>query len=98
MTVNPIESGDDEISPPRPLGKHGTALWRKVQTGYYKITDDARRIELLAQACTALDRAEELAALVAKHGPLIRGRINPAVKQELATRAFVVSTLKQLSR
>jgi hypothetical protein len=98
MTLNPIESGDDEISPPRPLGKHGTALWRQVQTGYYKITDDARRIELLLQACTALDRAEELAAAAVERGPFIAGRINPAIKEELRHRAFVVSTLKQLGR
>jgi hypothetical protein len=46
-------------SPPRPLGHHGMALWNSVQTAYR--IDDVGGVELLAQACAAVDRVEALA-------------------------------------
>jgi hypothetical protein len=62
--------------------------------------DDIGGIELLAQAAQALDRAEALAARIAHDGEVIYGRTgpraHPAVKDELACRAFVVRTLQRL--
>ena len=46
------------ITPPRPLGEHGMRLWQGTLREY-DIADIAGR-EMLAQACAALDRAEEL--------------------------------------
>ena len=62
---------------------------------------DTGGIELLAQACQALDRAENLAEAIARDGDVIHTRTgvpktHPAVKDELACRAFVVKTLERL--
>jgi hypothetical protein len=76
------------------LGKRGRALWDRVQTEFG--ISDVGGIEMLFQACAAADRAEQLAEAVAKHGPLLGGRINPAVRAELSTRAFIVNTLQKL--
>jgi hypothetical protein len=65
----------------------------------YRIEDEGG-IELLAQACAALDRAEALAAAIAEDGAVIRTRSgpksHPACKDELACRAFVARTLERL--
>ena len=85
------------IAPPRQLGEHGLALWNAVQ-GAYRI-DDAGGIELLAQACAAADRVEALATQIDEDGEIIRGRAgpkaHPALRDELAGRAFIVRTLER---
>ena len=86
-------------SPPRPLGKHGLALWRAV-THEYGIVDCGGR-EMLAQACAALDRSEECAAAIDRDGVAMRVKAglykdNPLLKTELACRSFVVRTLQRL--
>jgi hypothetical protein len=86
------------ISPPRKLGDLGLSLWQSIQDEY-KIDDAAGR-ELLAQACECADRIGRLAAkidadgevLETEHGP----KVHPAVKEELAGRAFIVRTLRAL--
>ena len=85
--------------PPRPLGLHGRQLWDTAQREY-AITDVGGR-ELLAQACAAEDTAESLAEAIARDGHVIHSRTgvprtHPAVKDELACRAFVVRTLERL--
>ena len=87
------------ISPPRPLGSHGTALWDRIQAEYGIY--DCGGAELLAQACQALDRAEGLAAAIARDGDVVRSRggvfkTHPAGREELACRSFVVRTLERL--
>ena len=86
-------------SPPRPLGQHGAALWQRVQREYR--IEDVGGCELLAQACAAEDTAESLAEAIARDGHVIHSRTgvprtHPAVKDELACRAFVVRTLERL--
>jgi Phage terminase, small subunit len=87
-----------EPEPPRRLDTPGRALWDSVQAEY-RITDSAG-VEMLAQACQALDRAEQLADAVAGDGVIVHTamgvRTHPAVKEELACRAFVVRTLSRL--
>jgi hypothetical protein len=85
--------------PHRKLGKAGTALWGRVQSEYR--IEDAGGSELLLQACSALDRAEALAERIAVDGETFRTRLgvpksHPAIKDELAARAFVVRTLERL--
>jgi hypothetical protein len=94
--VNPTSTA---ISPPRALGVHGKALWDRIQ-GEYRV-EDTGGVELLAQACQALDRAEALAAAIARDGEVIHTRTgvprtHPAVKDELGLRAFIVRTLEKL--
>jgi hypothetical protein len=86
------------ISPPRPLGQHGLALWNSVQTAYQ--IDDIGGRELLAQACAAADRVEALAERISVDGEVIHTRngpkAHPALRDELAGRAFIVRTLERL--
>jgi len=94
-----VSSRAATISPPRPLGSHGTALWDRIQAEFD--IHDCGGAELLAQACQALDRAEGLAAAIARDGDVVRSRggvfkTHPAVREELACRSFVVRTLERL--
>jgi hypothetical protein len=94
--VSPATTGG---SPPRDLGQHGRKLWDEVQAAYG--ISDRGGIELLAQACASLDRAEQLAAAIATDGAIVYTRAgaprsHPAVKDELACRAFVCRTLERL--
>jgi len=87
------------ISPPRKLGPHGTALWTAIQSEYG--IGDRGGIELLAQACASLDRAEDLAEAINRDGAVIYSRLgvpktHPACKDELGCRAFVTRTLERL--
>ena len=98
-TLSLVKPGTNAvIQPPRKLGKHGLALWREIRREYH--VDDRGGIELLAQVCAAADRAEALAACVARDGETIRTktglRIHPAVREELAARSFIVRTLERL--
>jgi hypothetical protein len=58
----------------------------------YKIQDRGGK-ELLCQACSALDRAEGLAERIREDGAVIYTKsgpkAHPALKEELACRAFV---------
>ncbi len=86
-------------TPPRPLGNHGQALWDAVQREY--IIADAGGVEMLCQACQALDRAEGLRAQVDQDGAVFTTstgllKDHPALKHELAARAFIVRTLARL--
>jgi hypothetical protein len=62
--------------------------------------EDIGGLTILEQACAALDRAEALRLEVERDGPVIRVRGNirdhPALKHELANRAFACKTLQRL--
>jgi hypothetical protein len=95
--VSPETAG---LLPPRPLGPHGMALWDRVQREYR--VADTGGAEILAQACSALDRAESLAEAIERDGPVILTRTgvpkaHPACKDELACRAFIVRSLGSAS-
>ena len=74
------------------------ALWDRVQ-GEYGITDTGG-IEILAQICAALDRACSLREAINRDGEVvvIKGvpKAHPALRDELANRAFVVRGLERL--
>jgi hypothetical protein len=84
--------------PPRKLGDPGLSLWNAIQSEYR--IDDAGGVELLAQACGAVDRIEALAARIAVDGEVIdttKGpKPHPALRDELAARSFVCRTLERL--
>ena len=91
--VAPTATG---VSPPRKLGQHGLSLWNSVQSAYR--IDDAGGVELLAQACAAQDRVEALAEAINRDGEVVQTRAgpkaHPALRDELAGRAFIVRTLE----
>lgn len=93
--VDPAATG---VPPPRKLGHHGLSLWNSVQNAYR--IDDAGGIELLAQCCAAQDRVEALAARISTDGEVVNTRAgpkaHPALRDELAGRAFIVRTLERL--
>jgi hypothetical protein len=93
--IDPAATG---ISPPRKLGQHGLSLWNSVQTAYR--IDDIGGVELLAQACAAADRVEALAERINVDGEVVATRAgpkaHPALRDELAGRAFIVRTLERL--
>lgn len=93
-----VSSETTGIPPPRPLGEHGARLWGAIQAEYG--IRDRGGIELLAQACGALDVVEALGAAIAADGAIVYGRAgpkaHPAVKDQIAARAFVVRTLEKL--
>jgi hypothetical protein len=84
--------------PPRKLGDHGLSLWQSVQSEY--VISDAAGVELLMQACECADRIARLAERIDKDGEVIETengpKVHPAVKEELAGRAFIVRTLRAL--
>ena len=86
--------------PYRPLSAAGTRLWREILESYS--IDDTASIEILLLACEALDRATVLAAEIKKDGAVLRAktssmiRDHPALKHELANRAFTAKMLREL--
>jgi P27 family predicted phage terminase small subunit len=94
-----IVSGETAaVSPPRPLGSHGRALWDRVQREYQ--IADTGGVEILAQICAAQDRVEALCAQINEDGAIIRTRnglkANPLLRDETALRAFIVRTIERL--
>ena len=65
----------------------------------YRITDRGG-IELLAQTCAAVDRVETLREAIDRDGEVVHTRTgpkaHPALRDELAGRAFIVRTLERL--
>jgi hypothetical protein len=94
-----IVSGETTtISPPRPLGAPGRALWDRVQREY--AIRDVGGLEILAQICAAQDRLEGLGEQITADGALLRTRsgfkANPLLRDETALRAFIVRTIERL--
>ncbi len=95
---NASEPGLDRPEPPRKLGKFGLSVWNSLQAEFH-ITD-AGGVELLAQTCAAVDRAEALRARIDTEGETIQTRsglkAHPALTHELAARSFVSRSLSRL--
>ena len=102
-----VSPESDRRLPPRELGQHGRKLWDEVQAAY-GITDRGG-VELLAQCCAALDRAEALAEAIARDGPVVYSRMAarraillprtslPAGRSSCAPLSGSVSTSRPLS-
>ena len=84
--------------PTRDLGPSGLDLWTSIQNDY--VITDLGGIEVLMEACAALDRAELLAAQIAADGPTIAGpngpRVHPCIAAEIQCRNSVVRSLAKL--
>jgi hypothetical protein len=98
-TIVSSSASEPVLSPPRALGSYGLSLWTKVMSEY--AISDTGGLEILAQICAAEDRAESLAESIARDGAVVYSRAgvprsHPAVKDELACRAFVVRSLERL--
>src|SRR5262245_51381943 len=95
--VHKLKTGSTTIKPHRKLGQAGIDLWQSVLREYH--IDDVGGLELLLQACTQLDRAEQLRARIDRDGLIIETakgpRDNPLLRHELAARCFVTRTLQR---
>jgi hypothetical protein len=84
--------------PPGKLGAVGLSLWNDI-TGSYEFSDRAS-YETLFQACAAAERAARLRDLIDEAGEVQKTRAgfrdHPALKHELACRAFVCRSLARL--
>lgn len=84
--------------PPGSLGAAGLSLWRDIVANY--VFSDRASYQVLFEACAATDRAASLREAIAQDGEVIRSRgsirDHPALKHELANRAFVVRSLMRL--
>jgi hypothetical protein len=96
----PLSSAHREPSRrlPRASWASGTALWNSIQSEFR--ISDAGGVELLLQACEASDRLAGLRARIEADGEVITTRggpkAHPALREELAGRAFIVRTLVRL--
>lgn len=64
--------------PPKGSGPSGQRLWRSVVDVY---TLEEHEQALLKEACRCADLLDQLAAVIAKEGPTVNGRMNPAVRE-----------------
>jgi hypothetical protein len=98
VVKNESPDGQSFSHPPRKLAEHGQALWTSIMSEY-DITDRGG-IEILMQACSALDLAEECSDQINVAGPTIMTksgmREHALLKCELANRAFVCRSLQRL--
>jgi hypothetical protein len=93
-----VGPGSTALAPPRNLGPHGLSLSTRVQSEYRIL--DCGGVELLCLACQALDRAESLSEAIGAEGETVRTRTgvraHPALRDELANRAFITRALAKL--
>ncbi len=93
-----IGSGSTGAEPPRKLGSAGRLLWDGVMSEYD--IRDRGGLELLCLAAETIDRVQRLAERIDAEGETVRSkaglRVHPAIKDELAGRAFVARTLERL--
>jgi hypothetical protein len=96
--VEPGATSPHLAQPPRKLGHVGMALWNDVMAEYRLA--DRGGIEILTQVCAAADRAEALSECIAEDGETIRTKTgikaHPALREELACRAFICRGLERL--
>ena len=94
----PRKPGSLVVKPSRKLGVHGTELWKSIMSEY--AIDDCAGIEILTAACQQIDRAEALRAAIDRDGAIVLGKHgpkeHPALKPELAARAFILRCFQRL--
>ena len=86
-------------APPGHLGLVAAELWRSISSTY-EFTD-AASTQILAEACSALDRSERCRAAITEDGEVIRGRggllrPHPLLTAEIQSRALACRLLARL--
>ena len=99
LTVIPAGPGAGAPPPPPHLDAVGAALWRRV-TADYEFSDPAS-YQILADACTACQRAEQLRKQIDADGVMLRTgkssvRSNPLLRDQLQFLALTARLLDRL--
>ncbi len=86
-------------SPPAHLGPVAAELWREISSSYS--FDDPASTQILAEACSALDRSERCRASISEDGEVVRGRggllrPHPLLTAEIQSRALACRLLARL--
>jgi hypothetical protein len=94
--VGPGASGPQ---PPRQLGAPGRQFWDDILREF--TIEDRAGLELLCLAAESLDRAADLDERIRVEGATIKGRggmvrVHPAIKDQLACRAFTARCIERL--
>ncbi|HEY6327907.1 MAG TPA: hypothetical protein VI756_01120 [Blastocatellia bacterium] len=93
-----VRPGPNQVKPPANLKGPGRELWQTILQEF--VFTDGGSLAILAEACTAKDRAEECAMIIAKDGLTIRTktgtRDHPLLRAELLSRSFLTRTLGKL--
>jgi hypothetical protein len=96
--ISLVTSPPSGTVPPSQFGPQGRELWASI-TSEFDISD-AGGVAVLKQVCEATDRIAQLSAQIAVDGPVVyvKGcpKAHPALRDELANRAFVVRGLQKL--
>lgn len=94
------DPGAPEALPDVPgvLAARSASLWSWVITEYQL---EPAQVELLTEACLALDRADSARAIIDEQGAVVADRygspkMNPAAQIEAQARSFYASAVKQL--
>ena len=86
------------LKPPRSLGQAGANLWARI-VAEYDVSDSGGR-EQLCLICQCLDRCESLREKIDAEGEIVKVkgvlRDHPALRHELANRAFIAKALVKL--
>ena len=98
MSTHPKTAAPKSPKPPASLGVHGRRLWRHVVSGWDL---DGVELEVLRQACAALDRAEQARRVLDREGLTIaagRGSIktHPAAGVERDARIAFARLLREI--
>jgi hypothetical protein len=94
-----LRPADVLAKPPGKLGRTGAKLWRDIVSVYE--FDSAASYQTLYEACAAADRAQQLRERIDRDGVVLTTatgvlKDHPALRHELASRAFVVRSLARL--
>jgi hypothetical protein len=93
-----VQPGTTGVQPPRQLGPSGRQFWDDILREF--TIEDRAGLELLCLAWERLDRAADLAERIEAEGSTIRTkggvRVHPAIRDELACRAFTAKVIERL--
>jgi hypothetical protein len=97
-TFSIVGSAASIPQPPRPLGAHGSDLWRRVQSQF--AIEDCGGVELLTLICQLIDRAERCREIIDAEGEMIHTRTgmrsHPLIRDETQCRALAMRTIDRL--
>jgi hypothetical protein len=98
LSLIAVAEVETPLTTPATLGQAGADLWRAIVAQF--VFDDPGFIEILRQACYAIDRADRCRQAIDKDGEMIRTkggmRSHPLLRDELQNRALGARLIAKL--